>query len=82
MTKTKPLILLTSLDAVDAVLGGTVATARIAGKSAASISNAKRRGSYPKDTHAVMQAHLANLGYCASAHLWGQVEPANSKEVA
>lgn len=82
MERTQPLKLLLTLVEVDAVMGGTVATARLTGKSAASISNAKRRGKYPKDTHAIMQAELASLGYCAPAHLWGQVEPAASKEVA
>lgn len=75
----KPLL---TMAEVDRVLDGTVATARIAGKSAQSISNAKKRGFYPKDTYAVMLAELAARGYWAPASLWRQIEATPAKECA
>lgn len=82
MTRKQPLILLSTLREVDAVLEGTVSTARLTGKSAASISNAKRRGFYPRDTYAVMQRELARHGYRGAPSLWRQVEPATSEVAA
>lgn len=82
MTKVRPLTPLETLPEVHRVLKGTSAIARLTGKSPASISNAKTRGYYPKDTHYAMKEELASLGYCAPASLWRQVEPAPTKECA
>ena len=81
MTKKQPLQYLPTLCDVHRELGGTVAIARITGKSAGSISNAKRRGFYPRDAYAVMRAEMERLGFRAPASLWRQVEP-QTHEVA
>ncbi|EIM25716.1 hypothetical protein [Microvirga lotononidis] len=75
MSKKQPLQYLPTLCDVHRKLGGTVAIARLTGKSAGSISNAKRRGFYPRDAYAVMRDELERLGSQAPASLWRQVEP-------
>lgn len=82
MTRKQPLQYLSTFDEVHETLGGTSAIARLTGKHPASISNAKRRGFYPRDAYAVMRAELERLGFWAPASLWRQVEPQQNSEAA
>ena len=68
-------------NAVVAELGGTGAVARLTGKSPASISNAKRRGWFPRDAYAVMSERLAALDLSAPASLWKQVGPSQGGDL-
>ena len=79
MNYNKGMKTLHDINAVLEVLDGTGAVARLTGKSPASISNAKRRGWFPRDAHAVMTEHLETLGYTAPASLWKQIGPSHNE---
>ena len=67
----------TTTEAID-VLGGTVAVARLIGKSPQSVTNYRPRSRFPSDSYLTMRAALNEKGYDASPTLWGIREPSST----
>jgi len=61
---------LLTTDEIAEALDGPAEISRLTGKPIAQISNAKKRGWWPRDTYPIMKAALELKGYTAPAHLW------------
>jgi hypothetical protein len=64
----------TAAEVID-VLGGTAATARIAGRKAQHVTNWRASGKLPANTFLVLSAALRERGKEAPPSLWGITEP-------
>jgi hypothetical protein len=64
----------TPSEAINA-LGGTVAVARLTGKSPQSVTNYRQAKRFPSDIYLIMKTALRIKGYDAPSTLWGIREP-------
>lgn len=65
---------LSTVKAVVEALGGKPAVAALTGRSWNAVWNWEDRGSFPTNTHLIMQVALEAQSQCAPAKLWGMPE--------